>query len=392
MASPLSNLPAEVIEAVAAKLSPTSLFALRLSCREINQKTLHHFGQACFATLETDLSHDDVQRLQCISKNEQFRHSVQTLVFRADNDDRFGGGFYWHRLEEGCVDTRLSSAVQLFQDILKGMTKCTSFSIQTLGGMEHDPHMAYLLPSLLPSDVICIILSIIAETDLPVKSFFVNYRSLGLGSESARRLQMSFCQRPKLRNAWKNVEELELEHMLTSHTFEWAKNLVLHPTSLKKLRLHFDFDHTTSFIGDLLAFPHVFQGLQEFKLGSAHVTGNMLSSILMETSKSLRVLSFWHLTLHEGTWVAVLEQLRDNIPLLESVSINWPTECNNEDRTHVQFPSLDDNGVIPGSNGRKFELRHKKWKGQRRVWGASYHGPLGMDKALDILAKSAVHA
>ena len=387
MASHLSDLPVEVIEAITDKLNPTSLFSLRLSCKEINQKTLHHFGKACFATLETDLSYGDVQRLQCISKNEQFKHSVQTLVFRADNDDRFGGGFYWHRLQEGCVDTRLSSAVQLLQGILKRMTKCTSFSIQTLGGMEHDPHEAYLLPS----DVLCIIFSIIAETDLPVKSFSVNYRSLGLGSESARRLQMSLCQRPELRNAWKNVEELELEHMLTSHTFEWAKNLVLHPTSLKKLRLHFDFDHTASFIGDLLAFPRVFQRLQEFQLGSAHVTGNMLSSILMEASRSLRVLSLWHVPLHEGTWVAVLEQLRDNIPLLESISINWPTECNNGDRTHIQFPTLDENGVIPDSNGQKLELRYKKWKGQRRVLGASYHGRLGMDKALDILAKSAVH-
>ena len=114
---------------------------------------------------------------------------------------------------------------------------------------------------------------------------------------------MSLCQRPTFRNAWKTVEELNLGHSLTPHTVEWAKDLVLQPTSLKKLRLHLEFDHTTSFIGDLVAFPHVSQGLQELKLGSVHLKGNMLLSILIETSTSLRVLSFYKAGLRKVTWV-----------------------------------------------------------------------------------------
>ena len=285
------------------------------------------------------------------------------------------------------MDTRLSSGVQLLENILRGMTKCNSFRIQTSGGLEHDP----IMECLLPSDVIGIILSVIAETDLPVKSFFVYYNNIGLSSVGARRLQMSVCQRPRFRNAWKTVEELDLEHSLTPDTFEWAKDLVLHPTSLKKLRLHFDFDQTTSFIGDLLAFPRIFQGLQEFRLGRANVTVNMLSSILNEACTNLRVLSFWHVYLQESTWVAILEQIRDSVPLLESISINLPKEYFNDEIVHIQFPALETNGEIPGSNGQKFELKYKKWRGQKRVWSASYHGRLGMDKALDILAKSAVH-
>ena len=387
MASLLPNLPVEVIESITNNLNPTSLFSLRLSCKEINQKTLHHFGQACFATLKTDLSHDDLQRLESISKSEQFRPFVQTLVI----DTRFEGirrGFHCHRLEGGCVDIRLSSGVQLLQDILKGMTKCKSFRIYSFfGGMEDDPAMKYLLPS----DVVGIILFIIAEFNLPVKLFFVDFRNRGYSSLGAKRLQMSLCQRPTFRNAWKTVEELNLEHSLTSETFDWAKDLVLHATSLKKLSLQFGFNYTTSFIAELLAFPRVFQGLQELRLRSANVTFNMLSSVLNRSSTNLRVLSLWHVYLQEGTWVAILEQLRNSIPLLESISINWPKEYINDAIVHIQFPALEDNGGTPDFNGGKFELRYRKWEGKRRLWGADYHGRLGMDKALDILAKSAVH-
>ena len=275
----------------------------------------------------------------------------------------------------------------MLQDILRGMTKCKSFHIHSVGGIEEYYDTEYLLPS----DAVGIILSVIAETGLPIKSFFLDFRNQGSGRVDAKRLPMSLYQRPKFRNAWKTIEELRLEHSLTPENFDWVKDLVLHTTSLRKLSLHFDFDHTTSFISKLLAFPHIFQGLQEFKLGCAHVTVTMLSSILIASRPNLLVLSFWHVYLQQGTWVAVLEQLRGSLPHLESINVDWPKENSNEEIVHIQFPALEDNGVIPGPNGHKFELRYKKWKGQKRVWGASYRGRLGMDKALDILAGSAVH-
>ena len=386
MASPLSNLPVEVIEAIARNLDRVSLFSLRLSCRAISRKTLHHFGHACFGLLKTDFSHNDLQRLRSISKDERFRHCVKILVIM-DKNNGLGRGFYWHRLEEGSVDTRLSSGVQLLQDILKGMTKCNSFYIFLLSGMEDDTAMEYLLTS----DAIGIIFSLVAETGLPVKAFFLNYTNPDSGNAGARRLQISLCQRPTFRNAWKTIEELEIWHSLTSNTFEWAKDLIIRTTNLKKLRLKLDRDHTTSFIGDLVAVPHVFQRLQEFDLGTAHVSVDMLSSILMESRSSLRVLSFWAIDLQKGTWVTILEQIRDRLPLLESICVDWLTESINGEKIYIDFPSLKTDRVVPDSNGRKFELRYFQGREQKKVQGASYHGRQGMDKALDILAKSAVY-
>ena len=146
------NLPVEVIEAIADKPRYSYESVLAPSLVQRNQKTLHHFGQACFATLETDFSHNDLKNLQRISRNERF--NVRTLIFRAGNSG-FGRGYYWHRLEEGCVETRLSAGVRMLEDILKGMTKCNSFCIQTLG-MERAPTTEYLQPS----DVIGIMLSL----------------------------------------------------------------------------------------------------------------------------------------------------------------------------------------------------------------------------------------
>ncbi|KAK0508665.1 hypothetical protein JMJ35_008941 [Cladonia borealis] len=386
----LADLPVEVIEAITDKLNPRDLISLRLSCKEISQKTFHRFGQAYFTTLRTDLTHDNLQRLLSISKHGQLSHFVRKLVIKA-RDNHLGRGFHWHRLEDGnhsaCVDAWLSLGVQLLRDILKGMTKCNSFHIYSYGGLE----VYYDWEFLLPSDAVSIILSVIADTGLPIKSFFVDFRNWGAGSVDAKRVQMSLCQRPTFRNAWKSVEELRLELLLTPETFDWAKDLVLQTTSLKKLSLHFDFDHTTSFIGNLVAFPQVFQGLQEFKLGCAHVTVNMLSSILIDSRSNLLVLSFWHVYLQQGTWAALLEQIRRSLPLLESINIEWLKEYSNDEIVHIQFPTLEDNRVIPGTNGRKLELRYKKWKRPKSIWGASYRGRIGMDKALGMLAESAVH-
>ena len=118
--------------------------------------------------------------------------------------DGLGRGFYWHRLEEGYVDPRLSSGVQFLQDILKGMTKCNSFFNFFLGGMEDDLTMEYLLPN----DTIGIIFFIIAETGLPLKSFFLNYSTSESGSAGTRRLQILLCQQPTFRKAWKTLKRL----------------------------------------------------------------------------------------------------------------------------------------------------------------------------------------
>ena len=110
----------------------------------------------------------------------------------------------------------------------------------------------------------------------------------------------------------------------------------------------------------------------------------------MRSRTSLRVLTFWAIDLQKGTWVTILEQIRDRLPLLESICVEWLTESLNGEKIYIDFPSLETNRIVTDSNGRKFGLRYYEGREQKKVNGASYHGRLGMDKALDILAKSAV--
>ena len=187
--------------------------------------------------------------------------------------------------------------------------------------------------------------------------------------------------------AWENLEELRLEHCLTTDTLGWARDLILHTTHLKKLALHLTYDDTTAFLGSILCSMIPFQGLQQIELGYVNTTGEMLSALLLRCRSSLRKLSFLHVSVKHGTWVQILKALR-TFESLEYIAVEWPREFENEKTTRLQFRALNANQAISGSDGQKVALRYKKWKGVKRVWGASYQGRVGMDKALQVLAES----
>ncbi|MCJ1228107.1 hypothetical protein MMC12_004768 [Toensbergia leucococca] len=387
MPSSLSLLPIEIIETIASELDRTNLCSVRLTCRNLHQKTLHFFGQTCWSTLQTDLSPTSLQKLQSISHLDQFKHHVQTLIVKKWTDE-LGRGFDWPRVKEsGHVNTLSAPGAKLLQHVLFNLVNCRSFQIHSCGGVEEEYEFEYILPS----DAIDLLLTIVAETKIAVKSFRVDFESQG--SVDAKRLQMDSYQQPAFIAVWKDLEELSLEHHLTSDNLAWAQNLVLYTTSLRKLSLHFYFDHSTSFVRSLLSSPIVLQGLQELKLGRIHITENMLSSLLLHCSSSLHVLSFWHVYISSGTWRQILTQLQD-FPFLDDITLHWPKEYSqNEEQeiVHLQFPALDRNHVVPDSEGQKIELRRKRWNGQPRVWGARFHGRVGMKKALGILIESIEH-
>lgn len=389
MPSPLSILPVEVIEIIASSLDRKELFSARLISKDFNRKTLHYFGRTYFTVLQTNLSHDSLQKLQSISRVEQLKHHVQSLLIKNYNDD-LGRGVHWHQVKEsnsfGHVDTRISPGVKMLLGILSNLTNCKSFGIHSPGGVKEHHGSEYLLAS----DAIGIILSIVAEIGLPVKSFCIDLWRRGI--VDVKRLQMQLFQQPAFITSWKNLKELRLQYTLTPDSFDWAQDLVLHTTSLKKLSLHFDFDYSTPFLNGLLSSPIPFQGLQEFNLACVIVTIDTLSTLLFHCRSSLRMLSFRYVCIKSGTWVQILKELR-NFPHLEKIVVNGPKEAGDElvhkKFIHIQFPALDKNLVVPGSQGRKFELEHSKWGGQGSVLSASYQGRVGMDEALKILAESA---
>jgi len=381
MVSKLCTLAVELIELIAGVLEPADLFSLRLVCKELNEKTFQYFSHTCLTTIRTDLSRKSLQELEELSEHEQLRHHVRTLLTKGPND--MGRGFSWDRHPSGHL-LASQPGVQMLQDILlNNLVNCRSFHIYR----DHEDEDSYKSDCLRPSDAVAIILTIIAETSLPVKSFYVVFRRRGTGKVDAKRLHILQYRKPEFRTAWAHLQELSLEQTMTSDTFDWAMELVLCAINLQKLTLDFEFDHSTSFI-DRLSSADTLPGLQELKLSCVNVTEEIILRFLLHFRDSLRALSFWLVSIESGgTWVSVFRKLRSDFPLLESICVNHLKEFKKENR-RIMFPALSDNPVVPGSQGRRFNLVDKKYKGKPRIFGVSYSGP-GMDVALEILVRSA---
>ncbi|KAI9879848.1 MAG: hypothetical protein M1830_006871 [Pleopsidium flavum] len=385
MTSKLCTLAVELIEHIASVLEPLDLFSLRLVCKGLNEKTLHYFARTYLTTVQTDLSYKSLKELKELSAHEQLSHHIQTLLIKEGLND-IGRGFLWNRHPSDHLLAPLSG-IQMLQDILlNNLVNCRSFHIYG----AHAEEDLYESDWLTSSDAIAIILTIIAETSLPIRSFYVDFRKWGTGKVDAKRLHTLQYQKPEFRTAWTHLQELCLEQSMTLDTFDWALRLVLCATNLQKLTLDFEFDHSISFI-DRLSSTDSFPKLQELKLSCAYVTVELISRFLLRFRDSLRALLFRHIIIDDdsgGTWISVLSNLRSNLPLLESICVNHLKEFKPGEKGRITFPALSDNPVVPGLQGGRFELIGKKFHGSPRIFGVSYCGPR-MDVALEILARSA---
>ncbi|MCJ1373035.1 hypothetical protein MMC20_004261 [Loxospora ochrophaea] len=345
---------------------------------------------------QTDLSQHSLQQLHSISLNEQFSHQVQTLHVNKEWDEdlkpRLGRGFYWHRMEETDmsrrVDTQLSSGARMLQDVLTRLVNCTSFRFGSTYGLEEQYEPEYLSPS----DAIGLVLRIIVEISLPVKSFYIDFEAQKRQAEvDAKRLQTQIFRQPAFIAAWGNLEELRLEYRLKSDSLEWGLGLVSNATSLKVLSLDLHFPYPISFIDSLLSLPFSLQVLQELELASFVVAEDTLLAFLLLCRSNLRRLSFRWIFIRPGKWVPILAALK-TFQFLENFAVGFASESGtNILRARIQFPSLETNPIVPGSGGKSFELQHHEHGGKMRVWGASFHSRVGMQRALEILAESTVH-
>lgn len=380
MAVTLPTLPIEIVELIAQALESNELFSLRLVCKVLLHKTLHPFG-TCFTTIGTDLSRKSLQKLRAVSENAQLERRVQTLLIRKGEDNTLGRGFQWHRHSSGHTEGPLLGLEELQDILVHNLPNCRSFHIRSPGGSDEESD------GLTPSDAIAIILRIVAHTSLPVNSFIVDFQ---YGYIDAKRLQMWQYRQPLFRSGWSHVQELSLaQSLMTSETFDWAIGLILHATSLRKLSLGFGFDRSASFI-ERLGSSNALYGLVSFSLTSTNIASDgQLRELVVRSRQSLRALSFRHVCIESGSdWPTVLGLLRGQFPSLEKFSVYWLVHYGRESGNHVMFPTLSSDPVVPGSGGRRLTLAWKKWKGERRVFGADYQGP-GVDKALEMLVKAA---
>ena len=405
MASRLASLAVEIVELIADALDPIDLFSLRCVCKELNRKTLHYFGRTCITIVRTDFTHENLKKLQELSEKELFKIHVQTLSIKTSLNFQ-GQGFNelerdssWHRNPSGYLEAPPLMARILGDILVKRLVNCRSFHIH---GYD-DVGRLYESGILTPSDAVGIVLAIIAEHSLPVKSFFVHFTERGTGRLDVKRLQLPLYQQPGFRFGWAHLRELYLQYSIDFNDSDWAMHLILHAPRLQKLSLGFYHNIDIPLI-DRLTSRYELPRLQYLSLSFAYVTVESILRLLVNSHDSLRELSFRHVAMKSGsTWERFFRESRAEFSALESISVLRPSENVPEHNTHVRFPKLLDNPVVPGSettslprsdcrllksSGLPIRLTYKKMYGKVKVIGVSYHGS-EMNSILEILAESA---
>ena len=383
MALTLPTLATELVELISHFLERTDLLSLRLVNKELHQKSFSAFHNL-FTTIRTDLSLTSLEKIQAICTHGLGLY-VRNLLLEAGDDGEFGHDAQWSRHSLDHLDI-LSPGPQKLRNLLThGLMNCRSFHICIPGGMEDESH------AITPSDAVGLILLLIPSlpTTSPVSSFAVSFRSHGTSFLDAKRLPMAQCDQAPFLRAWAHLQELILEQTLTHETFAWSLNLVLHAPSLRTLSLNLGFDQSEAFIERICAAESELCFLESLSLRCGHTTVAHMSQLIEKSRGTLRALSLQQVSLSRfGDWRVVLERLKSQAVLLESISMHWLTAYGDEPRTLMVFPSLVNDHLVPGSGGRSVTWRTKRWKGVKRLVGVNYRGP-GVDEALKMLMSSA---
>ena len=394
MSSKFPTLAIEVIELIVTFVAIADLRSLRLVCRVLNRKTLKSFGLANFATIQTDLSPKSLERIQSISKSEHLAVHVQCLKVKHTPDGILGQGFDWPRHSSGCLAENLYGA-DLLRDLLsQRLLNCRSFLIYNYDEYE----LRYDTDRLVPSDAIGLILLVVAEADLALRSFTIQSSHHVNGRLDTPRLQMPLSQTPKFVKAWSQVAELVLDYAIMSDQWDWVLHLISSAPRLQKLSLRF-YEGDASFLQRLSSLSEL-NKLEEFKLGSARVTVDAITSILLKNHDTLHSLSLQYTALDdEGEWSTVFRNMRSQFPQLQNLMLFWLKQGNNYGR--IIFSKLLKYPVIPGSevrgpndrlkyDSRRIEpmedpIRLRYWGTGRMLVGIEYHGK-GTDHVLSALA------
>ena len=393
MSSKFLTLVIEIIELIATFVELADLRSLRLVCRELNRKTLNSFGLANFATIQTDLSYKSLERIRSISNSEHFATHVQCLHVKDSPDGIIGQGFDWGRHFSGCLAENLNGT-DLLRDLLsQRLLNCRSFLIYSYD--EYEPR--HDTDRLVPSDAVGLILSIVAEADLALQSFTIHSSHNGKGRLDTPRLQMPLSQTPRFVKAWSQIKELVLDYAITSDQWNWVLHLISSVLKLRKLSLGF-YEGDTSFMQRLSSL-HELNRLEELRLGSARVTVDAITSLLLKNCDTLHSLYLQYTALDdEGKWSTVLENMKGQFPQLQNIVLFWLKQGTNNGRTI--FSKLLKYPVIPrsevrGPNDRlkydsrriesmKDPIRLRYWGIGQMVVGVEYHGK-ETDQALSAL-------
>lgn len=386
--SPFCNLPVELVDHIIQHLDPATLCSFRLACKDLYELTLPQFGSRYIdGIIRTDLSVHSLDRLRTLADNPRLGQYVHRLLVTSE-DTIYGKGIIWNRHADGhLVDPLRQDGVQQLQRILRSCVNCTSFQIDDSMASEDKYEDQFLTRS----DVLTILLNIIADTGLPTTSFLVDLAedggSGGCGIDPRRLLNLPNLRGRNFIAAWAHIQELMLDYKMESRVaVDMGITFIQQAPNLQKLSMSFDNGGDAALFLRRLMHMDVLQPpiqLQEVSLSKTFVSGDDLAALLCRVGHSLRVVSFRWVRLTSGSrdrWKEILETLRDQCPYLDTFGLFWSRIT---PHTLANFPLIAENPIVgAGSEARAFEF-----SGPRRIGAVKYSGPR-MDLALQRLVDS----
>jgi hypothetical protein len=213
--------------------------------------------------------------------------------------------------------------VQTLRGALEALDNCRSFCIDNDCS---NPHKLYDRDCLRPSDVVAIVLYIIAESGLPVRSFVSDFFAFGASSVEINRQHLASYQNLEFKSGWSQLQELFLRQSMMPQQIDWVQSLISAAPNLRCLTLDFGSEMLNMFFNQASSREKL-PKLQELNISSINFHRDSLFEFLFRFGDSLRILPLTHFSLDlTRTWKSSFKLLRARLQALGTISVCFLTE------------------------------------------------------------------
>ncbi|KAL8649153.1 MAG: hypothetical protein Q9226_005689 [Calogaya cf. arnoldii] len=306
--------------------------SFRLVSKISKELSDEHFSITSFTALRTDLTPRSLQRLNGIAGIAAHAHNVKYLLLDRGSHDRLGEGFAWERNSTGQVINRLAGAESLQHLLVNKFINCRSFMFiydESKMMQEYQGPLIEQYPGLNISDSISLLVSIITEAGLKVKSWAISRQGNAKSLKSVEEIwtttfPLELCRQPQFKVAWADIRKLVLDVEITPVQHDWVLGLISEAPNLQYLSLNFYTD-SADFL-DRLTSALSAPPLRKLRLQGALLTGENILDLLNCFQDTLVVLCLRHVSSGpEDPWASVLAILAQKPLRLEKLSLYFLT-------------------------------------------------------------------
>ena len=317
--------------------------------------------------------------LDDVSRSPRAKHVTAVRLIK---DDNAGKGLFWDRDAYNAIIPTLP-VIQRLRDIILRFANCSCFRVNM--SREDDWTVSPRRDLIASSDVLGLAFILIAETGLPLEILDIHCRRRGRRDARLRLdvdlIHTELFNTPTFKTALSHLKELSLYLVIDRNLspYVWPMDLLSLPARLEKFEWNLSIRTDGSpFDFELPCLPY----LRDIAIGDLSISTANLVKFLIGCRDNLRSVKLSQLMMDREC--RSIFQALQSFEKLESISFHylrlistpWPGT----------FPGLDDTVEIPGTLGRKLQLKRRRVPEPVSVTGVDYSGP-GIRSVVATLAK-----